>query len=67
MNVPLLEEYLPGCTQPGFDPHHCKECNPSAQKVKTGGLKTQGDPWLHKEFEVRLDYRPCLFKNSNKN
>jgi hypothetical protein len=36
-------------------------CNPSPQKVKAGGLKTQGDPWLHKDFEVRLDDTPCLF------
>jgi hypothetical protein len=37
-------------------------CNPSTQDVETGGLRVQGYPVLHSEFETRLGYivRPYL-------
>lgn len=41
-------------------------CDPSAWEVRMGRPEIQGYPWLHSEFEVRLDYRrPCL-KNANR-
>jgi hypothetical protein len=42
-------------------------CNPCIREGEAGPLWIWGQPGLHNEFKVRLDYgvRPCL-KNNNK-
>lgn len=35
--------------------------NPSTWKGEAGGYETQGQPWLHRQFEASLGYSKTVF------